>query len=541
MKIDPPTLSALSRSDTRSVSDTRSDTRPASGTPKLRSNDVFGGAAATATKVPSIDLAHPPLALKRDPARLAWVKALAENPFLDVDKDKTRFTATEWNIALAYLPTFGGQASDLPALQPLFGGKPPRAAHLTIAEAAMMLGGRPGVTDALLALVKSTRFNPTPASGALTASALHEAAAHPELFTYSERQGVATLAAAVDFATMKSLTQEAFNAAFAGRTLGLAELSADPDVNSALHAAGLSFDRLRTGDVDHDGLVFADEFSALFSSLAGPAGTLAMRDGQGRRTALGALASALERASLKPVALPGLPDDLKRTRDALIAKGQAVFNQPYPVDVPEPGSVNALKLQLPVARGASVICVQGNNSMFDPATHAPTALRYALDFYAPDRGPRQPVAAMAAGTAYVYGNARIDQPDNFGLGNIVLVDHHNGYATLYAHLADANVTTGQTVSAGDIVGGIGQTGMAGANHLHLQVVRLLRQPDPAHEAYQAKPGELPSATPPWGESVPFTVTARDVTLGETTVRRIGSRDFRSSEDDLLGSPHEYSR
>ena len=43
-------------------------------------------------------------------------------------------------------------------------------------------------------------------------------------------------------------------------------------------------------------------------------------------------------------------------------------------------------------------------------------------------------------------------------GNLVVVDHGNGYQTYYAHLASASVSVGQNVSAGDEVGKVGATG-----------------------------------------------------------------------------------
>ena len=54
-------------------------------------------------------------------------------------------------------------------------------------------------------------------------------------------------------------------------------------------------------------------------------------------------------------------------------------------------------------------------------------------------------------------------------GNYVVIDHGNGLSTLYAHLYRINVTVGQSVSQGQQIGIIGQTGRAFGAHLHFEV------------------------------------------------------------------------
>ena len=53
-----------------------------------------------------------------------------------------------------------------------------------------------------------------------------------------------------------------------------------------------------------------------------------------------------------------------------------------------------------------------------------------------------------------------------GYGNYLMVDHQNGMVTIYAHCATINVSTGQTVSAGQQIATVGCTGYSTGNHLH---------------------------------------------------------------------------
>ena len=55
-----------------------------------------------------------------------------------------------------------------------------------------------------------------------------------------------------------------------------------------------------------------------------------------------------------------------------------------------------------------------------------------------------------------------------GFGNVVMVKHHNNSVTVYAHLSRINVHGGQSVSQGQNVGAVGQTGWATGPHLHFE-------------------------------------------------------------------------
>jgi len=55
-------------------------------------------------------------------------------------------------------------------------------------------------------------------------------------------------------------------------------------------------------------------------------------------------------------------------------------------------------------------------------------------------------------------------------GLTVVLDHGQGIASVYGHLSSMEVTTGQEVKKGDVIGHSGQTGLAGGDHLHLSIL-----------------------------------------------------------------------
>lgn len=75
-----------------------------------------------------------------------------------------------------------------------------------------------------------------------------------------------------------------------------------------------------------------------------------------------------------------------------------------------------------------------------------------------------PILAADAGVITTAG-----WPDNSGYGNRVVVDHGNGYVTLYAHLSAIQVVAGQRVKRGDVIGQMGSTGRSTGTHLHFEI------------------------------------------------------------------------
>lgn len=73
-----------------------------------------------------------------------------------------------------------------------------------------------------------------------------------------------------------------------------------------------------------------------------------------------------------------------------------------------------------------------------------------------------PVLAALGGTVSFAGYAK-------DYGYYVIIDHGNGYQTLYSHESELYVEKGQVVTTGQVIGAVGATGRATGNHLHYEV------------------------------------------------------------------------
>lgn len=83
-----------------------------------------------------------------------------------------------------------------------------------------------------------------------------------------------------------------------------------------------------------------------------------------------------------------------------------------------------------------------------------------------DISSRSGGAILAADSGVVIVSGWID---NSGYGNRVMIDHGNGYVTLYGHLSATQVVVGQTVTRGNVIGQMGSTGRSTGTHLHFEI------------------------------------------------------------------------
>ena len=71
---------------------------------------------------------------------------------------------------------------------------------------------------------------------------------------------------------------------------------------------------------------------------------------------------------------------------------------------------------------------------------------------------------------YATKNGRVKEASyHYSYGNHVIIDHNNGYLTLYAHMSRINVKVGQVVARGDVIGFVGMTGTATGPHVHYEI------------------------------------------------------------------------
>lgn len=83
---------------------------------------------------------------------------------------------------------------------------------------------------------------------------------------------------------------------------------------------------------------------------------------------------------------------------------------------------------------------------------------------------------IAAGTgtdvhAFADGEVVFSGWDNGGYGYLVIVAHNNGYETYYAHNSKLIVKAGQTVTRGQVISKVGNTGNSDGSHCHFEIRR----------------------------------------------------------------------
>ena len=74
-----------------------------------------------------------------------------------------------------------------------------------------------------------------------------------------------------------------------------------------------------------------------------------------------------------------------------------------------------------------------------------------------------PIYALEQGTVESSANMI------WGYGKHIIISHPHNIKTLYAHLSEINVTAGQQISRGQMIGKVGSTGWATGDHLHLEI------------------------------------------------------------------------
>ena len=158
--------------------------------------------------------------------------------------------------------------------------------------------------------------------------------------------------------------------------------------------------------------------------------------------------------------LPGRPDTvLPRPSTALHARRAL--------------AIDAYRQQAGPTDGMFMLPVEGQRTSgfgmrIHPIDHE-ERLHSGMDIAAPTGTS---IRAAAAGQVVFSGTQA-------GYGNVVLIQHEEGYATLYAHNTANLVSVGTPVSQGQPIATVGSTGRATGPHLHFEVRKDGKQLDPA--------------------------------------------------------------
>ena len=118
-----------------------------------------------------------------------------------------------------------------------------------------------------------------------------------------------------------------------------------------------------------------------------------------------------------------------------------------------------------------------------------------------------------------------------GYGNLIILNHGQGYQTYYAHLSaiKPGIKAGATVSRGDVIGLVGSTGHSTAPHLHFETRKDNRYIDPFDETRQL---EFWLLTAEDQERLAIQLLASPPTFTEATKVAIRRQQNESSANDL---------
>ena len=115
----------------------------------------------------------------------------------------------------------------------------------------------------------------------------------------------------------------------------------------------------------------------------------------------------------------------------------------------------------------------GNFVLTSPFGNRVSPFTNAADFHAGiDLAAVEGTPVLASGAGRVVFAGRFPLRRNvrwWRYGNVVVLTHHGGYLTIYAHLQDIHVRRGQQLERGEQLGTVGNTGWSTSPHLHYEV------------------------------------------------------------------------
>lgn len=109
--------------------------------------------------------------------------------------------------------------------------------------------------------------------------------------------------------------------------------------------------------------------------------------------------------------------------------------------------------------------IQGTGTFIWPVGYRRITQHYWYGHPAIDIGLPEGTPVLAADTGTVtWAGWNV-----YGYGNLIVVNHGNGYETYYGHLSGINVSPGQVVYQGNQIGSSGNTGRSSGPHLHFEI------------------------------------------------------------------------
>lgn len=111
--------------------------------------------------------------------------------------------------------------------------------------------------------------------------------------------------------------------------------------------------------------------------------------------------------------------------------------------------------------GAGAFIWPADHHFISGYDYSPAANHYGIDI---DGDEGNPIYASDSGVVVYAGW------NDWGYGNMIVIDHGNGWQTLYAHLSGLNVDCGSAVAQGNLIGLFGSTGNSTGAHLHFELM-----------------------------------------------------------------------
>lgn len=217
-----------------------------------------------------------------------------------------------------------------------------------------------------------------------------------------------------------------------------------------------------TGAVANPGVYFMNEDSRLMDALAAAGGLLPEANWSGLNLA----ATLYDTQKIEILSLSGTPSHDQTTVSTVISLDMPTPEGSFEAD----RNVQSSSAVTYTPPAASDVCPEEAASgvfIWPTDSHSLSGNDYSYNH------PGIDIAAGEGSPVYAAdsGMVRLEGSDNSGYGNMIEIDHGNGYSTVYAHLNVIGVRAGQRVCSGQWIGAAGSTGNSTGAHLHFEVIQ----------------------------------------------------------------------